>query len=72
MIHLGSYAPYDKQSQQYEWLLKDLAGFSRSRTPWLFVNFHSPWYHTYIAVSCCCAPISMLQHGCVHQDSRAV
>ena len=51
VIHLGSYVDFHLGSEQYEWLQRDLEGFSRARTPWLIVNFHAPWYHTYIAVS---------------------
>lgn len=51
VIHLASYEDFDSNSQQYKWLQSDLDAFSRERTPWLLVNWHAPWYHTYIAVS---------------------
>ena len=51
IIHLGSYVDFREGSEQYGWLQKDLERFSRAETPWLIVNFHAPWYHTYIAVS---------------------
>merc|ERR1712048_1450025 len=27
-----------------KWLLKDLAAVNRSRTPWLILGWHKPWY----------------------------
>ena len=40
---LGTYADYGKDSQQLEWLRRDLAAFNRSRTPWLVAGMHAPW-----------------------------
>eukprot|EP01018_Ginkgo_biloba_P012855 Gb_31163 [translate_table: standard] len=46
IIMLGSYIDYEKNSDQYEWLQADLSRVNRSRTPWLMVMFHVPWYNT--------------------------
>ena len=40
---IGSYADWQPESEQYQWLEKDLRAFNRSRTPWLVAAFHSPW-----------------------------
>lgn len=39
-------AAYSLDSAQYAWLLRDLAGVDRARTPWLIVSFHAPWYNS--------------------------
>lgn len=31
---------------QERWLTRDLAAVNRTRTPWVLVNFHNPWYTT--------------------------
>ncbi|KAL2245318.1 UNVERIFIED_CONTAM: Purple acid phosphatase 18 [Sesamum indicum] len=46
VIMLGSYADYDKYSDQYRWLKADLSKVNRRRTPWLLVLFHMPWYNS--------------------------
>lgn len=35
--------------EQYKWLERDLEEMDREVTPWLVVNFHAPWYTTYVA-----------------------
>lgn len=40
----GSYAPTDWDSAQYRFVADDLARVSRTKTPWLVVQFHVPWY----------------------------
>ena len=49
VIMLGCYADYTRKSQQYKWLEKDLAKVDRSRTPWLIVGMHAPWYNSNVA-----------------------
>ena len=46
MISLNSYMAYDSSSAQYQWLEKDLQSVDRSKTPWLFVGTHAPWYNS--------------------------
>lgn len=46
VIMLGSYADFDSGSDQYKWLVGDLAKVDRSKTPWLVVLFHAPWYNS--------------------------
>lgn len=46
VIMLGSYTDFDSKSDQYKWLVKDLAKVDRGRTPWLIVLLHAPWYNT--------------------------
>lgn len=31
---------------QMEWLKANLAAVDRSRTPWLIVGMHAPWYNS--------------------------
>lgn len=31
------------------WLKRDLAAVDRSRTPWLVVGMHAPWYNSNMA-----------------------
>lgn len=46
IIMLGSYAEYNEGSDQYTWLKADLASVDRSKTPWLIVLLHAPWYNS--------------------------
>ncbi|XP_010907143.1 purple acid phosphatase 22 isoform X2 [Elaeis guineensis] len=46
VIMLGSYTDFDSKSDQYKWLVKDLAKVDRGKTPWLIVLLHAPWYNT--------------------------
>ena len=46
---LGCYTDFDRHSKQYKWLKKDLAKVDRSRTPWLIVGMHAPWYNSNVA-----------------------
>ena len=39
-------ADYARVSEQYAWLLRDLAAVDRARTPWLLVVMHAPWYNS--------------------------
>lgn len=48
-LMLGAYISYDKSSDQYRWLEKDLAKVNREVTPWLVATWHPPWYSTYTA-----------------------
>ncbi|KAL6978794.1 Purple acid phosphatase 15 [Sarracenia purpurea var. burkii] len=48
-IMLGAYIAYDKTAAQYKWLERDLANVDRSKTPWLVVAWHPPWYSSYKA-----------------------
>lgn len=46
IIMLGSYAEYDIDSAQYEWLKQDLIKVNRRITPWIIVGMHAPWYNS--------------------------
>lgn len=46
VIMLGSYTKYGSDSDQYKWLLSDLAKVDRSVMPWLIVFLHAPWNNT--------------------------
>ncbi|XP_019180960.1 PREDICTED: purple acid phosphatase 15-like [Ipomoea nil] len=48
-IMLGGYAAYNKTSDQYKWLERDLANVDRKVTPWLVATWHPPWYSSYTA-----------------------
>jgi len=63
---IGSYADWESDSEQYQWLERDLMAFNRSNTPWLVAAFHSPWYvlscfatehHTSAALGKSCAAL---------------
>jgi hypothetical protein len=49
-IMLSSFAPNvtfgGADDHQYNWLKQQLAAVDRSKTPWLIVNFHVPFYST--------------------------
>ena len=45
-ITLSNYHSFTAGSAQYNWLKADLAAIDRSKTPWVFVNTHAPWYNT--------------------------
>lgn len=42
----GSYAPTGRDSSQYLFVKEDLAHVDRIRTPWVVVQFHTPWYNS--------------------------
>lgn len=44
MIGLCSYSSASVGSLQYEWLAADLHAVDRSRTPWIILMTHVPWY----------------------------
>mmetsp|Transcript_1844 Transcript_1844/g.5402 ORF Transcript_1844/g.5402 Transcript_1844/m.5402 type:complete len:625 (-) Transcript_1844:225-2099(-) len=46
-IHFLQYStevPFSKGSPQYRWIQEDLSAVNRSRTPWLIVGGHRPFY----------------------------
>lgn len=49
IIMLGSYTDFDADSDQYKWLQADLAKVDRSKTPWIIVLLHAPWYNSNLA-----------------------
>ncbi|GAQ79694.1 purple acid phosphatase [Klebsormidium nitens] len=48
MIFMNQYLPYTAGTDQYNFVVAELAKVDRSVTPWLFVLFHSPWYVSYM------------------------
>ncbi|KAI3746236.1 hypothetical protein L6452_08660 [Arctium lappa] len=46
IIMLGSYTDFKTGSDQYKWLANDLAKIDRSKTPWVLVLLHAPWYNS--------------------------
>ncbi|XP_065862811.1 purple acid phosphatase 15-like [Euphorbia lathyris] len=46
-VVLSAYIPFDKSSDQYEWLEGDLYDFDRNITPWLVVTLYPSWYSTF-------------------------
>ncbi|KAL8263352.1 hypothetical protein R6Q59_024701 [Mikania micrantha] len=46
VIMLGSYTEFRPGSNQYQWLESDLLKVDRSKTPWLVVLIHAPWYNS--------------------------
>ncbi|XP_027341385.1 purple acid phosphatase-like [Abrus precatorius] len=47
IIVLSSYSAYGKYTPQYQWLEAELPKVDRTKTPWLIVLLHSPWYNSY-------------------------
>ncbi|XP_021669759.2 purple acid phosphatase 2 [Hevea brasiliensis] len=47
IIVLSSYSAYGKYTPQYQWLEAELPKVNRTKTPWLIVLMHSPWYNSY-------------------------
>ncbi|GMP84522.1 hypothetical protein CsSME_00038019 [Camellia sinensis var. sinensis] len=46
VIMLGSYTDFGPSSAQYSWLQSDLRKVDRTKTPWLVVLLHAPWYNS--------------------------
>lgn len=46
IIVLSSYSAYGNYTPQYRWLQQELAAVDRTKTPWLIVLMHSPWYNS--------------------------
>ncbi|KAM7516180.1 hypothetical protein LguiA_005763 [Lonicera macranthoides] len=46
IIVLSSYSAYGKYTPQYSWLEEELLKVNRSKTPWLIVVLHCPWYNS--------------------------
>ncbi|KAK4348371.1 hypothetical protein RND71_031126 [Anisodus tanguticus] len=46
VIMLGSYTDFGPGSAQYNWLTNDLKKVDRTKTPWLLVLLHAPWYNS--------------------------
>lgn len=45
-IFLNCYSTNDMDSEQYQWLERDLASVDREVTPWVVVAMHCPWYNS--------------------------
>ncbi|KAJ6820980.1 putative purple acid phosphatase 20 [Iris pallida] len=45
VVMLGSYTGFGSSSDQYRWLVEDLAKVDRNRT-WVVAVVHAPWYNT--------------------------
>ena len=39
--------PFYPGTPQHTWAIKEFASINRAATPWVFVMFHAPSYHTY-------------------------
>lgn len=48
LVTLNPYIPFAPGTEQYRWLVGDLASVVRSTQPWLIVQYHVPIYHTYL------------------------
>ncbi|XP_020253261.1 probable purple acid phosphatase 20 [Asparagus officinalis] len=46
VIMLGSYEDFDSGSDQYKWLVEDLAKVDRRKVQWLIALIHAPWYNS--------------------------
>ncbi|GAB4833395.1 Probable purple acid phosphatase 20 [Ancistrocladus abbreviatus] len=46
VIMLCSYTHFSSDSDQYAWLQNDLSSIDRTKTPWVFVLLHAPWYNS--------------------------
>ncbi|GIM13200.1 hypothetical protein Vretimale_16381 [Volvox reticuliferus] len=47
LISFNNYIAYHRGSPQYEWAIKEFQKVNRTKTPWLFVQYHTSSYHTY-------------------------
>ncbi|GAB4821362.1 hypothetical protein N2152v2_008408 [Parachlorella kessleri] len=48
IIWLNAHIAYWEGSAQYEWFTNDIASVDRTTYPWLIINIHVPFYHTYL------------------------
>jgi hypothetical protein len=46
VIFLNPYSTSNESSVQYQWLISDLESVDRSKTPWVIVVMHCPWYNS--------------------------
>jgi hypothetical protein len=46
VIYLNPYSVTDETSPQYKWLISDLEAVDRSKTPWVIVVMHCPFYNS--------------------------
>ena len=46
ITYLNCYSTSDANSAQYKWAEQDFANIDRSKTPWLVVVQHCPWYNS--------------------------
>lgn len=46
-VHLSSYVSFWPGSNQHQWLQADLNSVDRSKTPWVIVTIHAPWYTSF-------------------------
>lgn len=46
VIGLNAYAGTDPSTLMYKWLVEDMRTIDRSRTPWVLVMMHVPWYNS--------------------------
>lgn len=43
---MDGYGDYSAGSAQHSWVLADLGAVDRTKTPWLVVAFHQPYYNS--------------------------
>lgn len=46
VIGLNAYAGTSPSSVMYRWLANDMRTIDRTRTPWVIVMMHTPWYNS--------------------------
>eukprot|EP00475_Leptophrys_vorax_P018469 TRINITY_DN2525_c0_g2_i3.p1 TRINITY_DN2525_c0_g2~~TRINITY_DN2525_c0_g2_i3.p1 ORF type:complete len:393 (+),score=97.94 TRINITY_DN2525_c0_g2_i3:243-1421(+) len=46
IVALSTESDYDTNSVQYAWFVNDMEKVDRSKTPWVIVMFHRPYYNT--------------------------
>jgi len=46
VIMMNSFTDYDESSLQFKWFNGDLAKIDRSKTPWIVVGMHAPFYNS--------------------------
>ena len=46
-VPLRMQIPFYPGTPQHTWAVKEFANINRAATPWVFVMFHAPAYHTY-------------------------
>jgi hypothetical protein len=46
IVALSTESDYSQSSEQYKWFVNDMEKVDRSKTPWVIVQFHRPFYNS--------------------------
>ena len=48
LVALSTYAPPGENAEMYKWFVNDMESLDRSKTKWIIVMFHAPFYSTLV------------------------